>query len=88
MHLRNLSAGLSSAALLLLAASSPAVASESTPPASNESSVARPNHSAHSTKPAADEPKKICRSIGQTNSRLQTKKICLTREQWRNAKYN
>ena len=89
MHLHKLSVRLSSAALLLLAAAAPAAAADSAAPASNESTVVAPgSHASHATKPAADEPKLICRRIGNTTSRLQTKKVCLTREQWRNVKYN
>jgi len=89
MHLHKISVRLSSAALLLLAAAAPAAAADpSAAPASNQASVASGNHASHSTKPAADQPKLICRHIGNSTSRLQTKKVCLTREQWRNAKYN
>ena len=88
MHLRNLSVRLSSAALLLLAAAAPAAAADSSTPASNQSTVTHPNHAAPSAKAQPQEPKKICRNIEQTHSRLQTKRICLTRQQWRDAKYN
>lgn len=88
MHLRNLSTRLSSAALLLLAAAAPAAAADSGAPASKEATATHPSHSANATKPSAEEPKKICRNIEQTHSRLLTKRVCLTREQWRNAKYN
>ncbi|HEX8621376.1 MAG TPA: hypothetical protein VF718_05335 [Allosphingosinicella sp.] len=87
MH--KLSVRLSSAALLLLAAAAPVSAADQAVSPSNEASVAdvdqRPTHAA---KQEPKEPKKICRSIEQTSSRLQSKKVCLTREQWRNAKYN
>ena len=90
MHLHKLSVRLSSAALLLLAAAAPVSAADQASSPSNEASVSdvvnqRP---AHATKAEPKEPKKICRSLEQTSSRLQTKKVCLTREQWRNAKYN
>ena len=89
MHLHKLSVRLSSAALLLLAAAAPVSAADQPSSPSNEASVAdvdqRP---AHATKEEPKEPKKICRSIENISSRLQTKKVCLTREQWRNAKYN
>jgi hypothetical protein len=89
MHLHKLSVRLSSAALLLLAAAAPVSAADQAVSPSNEASVAdvdqRPTHAA---KQEPKEPKKICRSIEQTSSRLQSKKVCLTREQWRNAKYN
>lgn len=88
MHLHKLSVRVSSAALLLLAAAAPAAAADSAAPASNQSTVAPGSHASHAAKPAADEPKLICRRIGNTTSRLQTKKVCLTREQWRNVKYN
>jgi hypothetical protein len=88
MDLRNSSKRLSSAAFLLLAAAAPAAAADSGAPASKEATVTHPNHSANSAKPDADEPKKICRNIAQTHSRLLTRRVCLTREQWRNAKYN
>ena len=87
MHLHKLSVRLSSAALLLLAAAAP-VAADSGSPASNEARVADGNGAAHATKAEPAEPKRICRNIEQTSSRLQSKKVCLTREQWRNAKYN
>lgn len=87
MHLHKLSVRLSSAALLLLAAA-PVSAADNAAPASNQSAVSTGSHASHATKPSADEPKLICRRIGNTTSRLQTKKICLTREQWRNVKYN
>jgi hypothetical protein len=89
MHLHKLSVRLSSAALLLLAAAAPVSAADQPSMPSNEASVADVNQRpAHATKQAPKEPKKICRSLEQTSSRLQTKKVCLTREQWRNAKYN
>ena len=88
MHLHKFSVRLSSAALLLLAATAPAAAADTSAPASNQATVASGNHASHSTKPAADQPKLICRQIGNSTTRLQTKKVCLTREQWRNAKYN
>jgi invasion protein IalB len=87
MHLHKISVRLSSAALLLLAAAAPVSALDQAASPSNEATVAnqRPEHA---TKEAPKEPKKICRSIENTSSRLQTKKVCLTREQWRDAKYN
>ena len=89
MHLHKLSVRLSSAALLLLAAAAPVSAADPASSPSNQASVADVDRApAHSTKEEPKEPKKICRSLEQTSSRLQTKKICLTREQWRNAKYN
>ena len=89
MHLHKLSVRLSSAALLLLAATAPVSAAEQPSSPSNEASVADANRApTHSTKANADEPKKICRTIETTSSRLRAKKVCLTREQWRNAKYN
>lgn len=88
MHLHKLFARVSSAAFLFLAAAAPAAAADPVATPSNEATAAQTGHlPAHSTKPAADEPKKICRSIGQTNSRLQTTRVCLTREQWRSASY-
>ncbi len=88
MHLHKFSVRVSSAALLLLAAAAPATAADPASP-SNEASVSHRDHApAHSTKAQPDEPKKICRTIETTSSRLKAKKICLTREQWRNAKYN
>ena len=85
MHLHKFAVRLSSA-VLVLAAAIPAAAAAPVS-SSNEAGVtdAAP---AHATKPAPDEPKKICRSIETTSSRLKTTKVCLTREQWRNAKYN
>jgi hypothetical protein len=88
MHLHKLSVRLSSAALLLLAVAAPAAAADPAVPVTNQATVSQGNHASHSTKPAADQPKLICRNIGNTISRLQTKKVCLTREQWRNVKYN
>ena len=89
MHLHKFSARLAGAALLLLAAAAPVSAADQAAPSSNEASVSDAKGvPAHASKTAPDEPKKICRSIEQTSSRLQTKKVCLTREQWRNAKYN
>ena len=89
MHLHKLSVRVSSAALLLLAAVAPVSAADQPSSPSNEASVADVNRApAHTTKEAPKEPKKICRSIENTSTRLQTKKVCLTREQWRNAKYN
>ena len=89
MHLHKLSVRLSSAALLLLAATAPVAAAEPVS-SSNEASAVDANAGtpAHATKPAADEPKKICRNIETTSSRLKSQRVCLTREQWRNAKYN
>jgi hypothetical protein len=88
MHLHKLFAHVSSAAFLFLAAAAPAAAVEPAATPSNEAAAVHTGHPpAHSTKPAADEPKKICRNIAQTNSRLQTKRVCLTREQWRSASY-
>lgn len=87
MHLHKISVRLSGAALLLLAAAVPVSAADQPSP-TNEASVSdarqRP---AHSAKQEPKEPKLICRSMEQTSSRLQKKKVCLTREQWRNAKY-
>ena len=89
MHLHKISVRVSSAALLLLAAAAPVSAADQPSSPANEASVADARHGpAHTTKTAPDEPKKICRNIGTTSSRLKAKKICLTREQWRNAKYN
>ena len=89
MHLHKLSVRVSSAALLFLAAAAPVSAADQPASSSNEASVAAADQRpAHSTKEAPKEPKKICRSIEQTSSRLQKKRICLTREQWRDAKYN
>jgi hypothetical protein len=87
MHLHKLSVRLSSAVLLLLAAAAPVAAADPAAPATNQA-VSQGEHASHATKPAADEPKLICRHIGNSTSRLQTKKVCLTREQWRNVKYN
>jgi hypothetical protein len=88
MHLHKLSVRVSSAALLLLAAAAPVSAADPASP-SNQASVADADRApAHSTKAPAGEPKKICRNIETTSSRLRSKKVCLTREQWRNAKYN
>jgi invasion protein IalB len=89
MHLHKLFVRVSSAALLLLAAAAPVSAADQPSAPSNEASVnAVDQRPAHATKEEPKEPKKICRSLEQTSSRLQTKKVCLTREQWRNAKYN
>ena len=89
MHLHKVSVRLSSAALLLLAAAAPVSAADQPSSPANEASVADAGHGpAHATKTAPDEPKKICRNIETTSSRLKTTKVCLTREQWRNAKYN
>jgi Ni/Co efflux regulator RcnB len=89
MHLYKFSARLSSVALLLAAAAAPVSAADPASSPSNQASVAEANGPpSHSTKADPKEPKKICRSLEQTSSRLQTKKVCLTREQWRNAKYN
>ena len=89
MHLHKLSVRVSSAALLLLAAAAPVSAADQPASPSNEASVADSNQRpAHAAKEAPKEPKKICRTIDTTSSRLKSKKVCLTREQWRNAKYN
>ena len=89
MYLHKFSVRVSSAALLLFASAAPAMAADPASPPSNESSVAVGTPApAHSTKASPDEPKKICRNIETTSSRLKAKKVCLTREQWRNAKYN
>ena len=89
MQLHKFSVRLSSAALLLLAAAAPVAAADPASPSANQASVSQAEGvPAHAAKPAADEPKRICRNIGTTSSRLKTKKVCLTREQWRNAKYN
>ncbi len=88
MHLHKISVRLSSAALLLLAAAAPVSAADQPASPSNEASVADASQRpAHSTKAEPKEPKKICRSMEQTSSRLQKRKVCLTREQWRDAKY-
>jgi predicted transglutaminase-like cysteine proteinase len=87
MHLHKLSVRVSSAALILLAAAAaPAAAADPASP-SNEASVAN-SAPAHATQSAPAEPKKICRTIETTGSRLKTTKVCLTREQWRDAKYH
>ncbi|HEX8262363.1 MAG TPA: hypothetical protein VF547_05760 [Allosphingosinicella sp.] len=86
MH--KLTVRLSSAALLLAAAATPVAAAGPASSPSNEASVANSAAPAHSTKSTPDEPKKICRTIETTSSRLKAKRVCLTREQWRNAKYN
>jgi invasion protein IalB len=89
MYLHQISVRLSGAALLLLAAAAPVSAADQPSSPSNEASVADVNpRPSHATKEEPKEPKKICRSLEQTSSRLQTKKVCMTREQWRNAKYN
>jgi hypothetical protein len=88
MHLHKLSVRLSSAALLLMAVAAPVSAADQPSSPSNEASVADTQRPAHATRTSPDEPKKICRTIEQISSRLRTKKVCLTREQWRNAKYN
>ena len=89
MHLHKLSVRVSSAVLLLLAAAAPVSAADPASSPSNQASVADVDRApAHATREEPKEPKKICRSLEQTSSRLQTKKVCLTREQWRNAKYN
>jgi Ni/Co efflux regulator RcnB len=90
MHLHKLTARLSGAALLLLAAAAAAPVAAAAPAASLSSPAGIADDSApsHAAKADADEPRKICRTIETTSSRLQSKKLCLTREQWRNAKYN
>lgn len=89
MHLHKLSVRVSSAVLILLAAAAPVSAADPVSSPANQASVADSDRApAHSTKAPADEPKKICRNIETTSSRLKSKKVCLTREQWRNAKYN
>ncbi|HYD36604.1 MAG TPA: hypothetical protein VEA60_03265 [Allosphingosinicella sp.] len=89
MHLHKLSWRVSSVALLLAAAAAPVSAADQPSSPSNEASVAEANRApAHAAKTAPAEPKRICRTIEQTSSRLQSKKVCLTREQWRNVKYN
>jgi hypothetical protein len=88
MHLHKFSVRLAGAALLLLATAAPVAAADSAASASNEASVADANRPSHSAKAEPAEPKRICRNIEQTSSRLKSKKVCLTREQWRNAKYN
>lgn len=89
MHLHRFAGRLAGAALLLIAAAAPVSAADQAAPSSNDSSVSDAKGvPAHASKTEADEPKKICRSIETTSSRLKTKKVCLTREQWRNAKYN
>ena len=86
MHLHKFSVRVSSAAFLLLAAAAPAAAADQASTVSNDAVAA--DRPAHATKTAPDEPKRICRNIETTSSRLKSKKVCLTREQWRNAKYN
>ena len=89
MHLHKFSARVSSAALFFLVMAGPAVAENPASSPSNEASVADVRHAPnHSTKAAPEEPKKICRTIDTLSSRLKSKKVCMTREQWRNAKYN
>lgn len=92
MKLHAVSMRLAGAALLLLTAGAPAAAASPEPVSANDATVAgsnaRPSAPGHATRPSADEPKKICRDIAQTNSRLRTTRVCLTRQQWRNAKYN
>ena len=85
MHLHNVFVCVSSAALLL---AMPAAAAEPATSPSNQASAPTGTAPAHATKRAPDEPKKICRTIDTLSSRLRSKKVCLTREQWRNAKYN
>ncbi|HYE28360.1 MAG TPA: hypothetical protein VEA61_09025 [Allosphingosinicella sp.] len=87
MH--KLSARVSCVALLFVGAAAPVAAADSVPSPSNQAATADgPSLPAHATKAEAGEPKRICRNIETTSSRLKSKKICLTREQWRNAKYN
>ena len=88
MHLHKFSVRVSCAAVLLLAAAAPAAAADQASTVSNDAVVADGNRPAHAAKAAPDEPKRICRNIETTSSRLKSKKVCLTREQWRNAKYN
>jgi Ni/Co efflux regulator RcnB len=87
MHLHKLFAPVSSVAFLVLAAAAPAAAAAPGATPANGAAAQTGQPPAHATKPAADEPKKICRNIAQTNSRLQTTRVCLTREQWRSASY-
>jgi hypothetical protein len=92
MQLHAISTRLAGAVFLLLAAGAPAAAADSAPVPANEATVSNGSGNeattpAHAAKPAADEPKKICRSIASTTSRLKTTRICLTREQWRAATY-
>ncbi|MEA3064208.1 MAG: hypothetical protein QOJ27_643 [Sphingomonadales bacterium] len=88
MHLHKLTLRLSGAALLLLATAGPALAADPAASPSGPAGVADDSAPAHAAKTGVDEPRKICRTIETTSSRLQSKKLCLTREQWRNAKYN
>lgn len=89
MQLHKFSLRVSSAALLLLATAAPVAASDSSAPSNSATTVTSPQAEtpAHAKSEPA-EPKKICRTIEQTSSRLQAKKVCLTREQWRRATYN
>jgi hypothetical protein len=89
MQLHKFSLRLSSAALLLLTATSPLAAAETAPSSSGSTTISGPQADAPAhAKAAPEEPKKICRTIETTSSRLRSKKVCMTREQWRRASYN
>lgn len=89
MQLHAIFTRLAGAALLLSAVSAPAAAADPLPVPANEATVVGNSaaHAGHAAKPGADEPKKICRRLPSTTSRLKTTRVCLTREQWRNATY-
>ncbi|MFL6843707.1 MAG: hypothetical protein ACJ8ER_02365 [Allosphingosinicella sp.] len=85
MQLHSISVRLAGAALLLLAAA-PAAAvdmpnADSAPNANSNSIDSGPGEGA---KPAA-QPKRICRTIDASESRMRAKRICMTAEEWKRA---
>ena len=88
MQLNKFSLRLSGAALLLLTAAAPVAAGQPAP-SNGSTTVSGPQADAPAhAKAKSEEPKKICRTIETTSSRLKSKKVCMTREQWRRATYN
>jgi hypothetical protein len=67
--------------ILLVAASSPVLASPSEGASSSMGAAATPTEQI--SKAADVDDRKICKRIDATESRLSSKKLCLTAEQWK-----
>jgi hypothetical protein len=86
MYLHKLCGRLSGAALLLLAA--PATAADRAATSSSEPTAAERQDTRSETAREAEEPRKICQTFKMTSSRLGSKRICMTREEWRRVKFD
>jgi Ni/Co efflux regulator RcnB len=87
MYLHKISGRIAGAAILLLAAAVPAAAAD--PAASSgEATAAERQASSAETAKRADEPRKICQTFKMTSSRLGSKRICMTREEWKRVKFD